>query len=289
MTILVIDAPCLCHMARHTLGELTWENVKTGVIFGFLKRVLFYAEKYETNKFIFTWDSKKSFRSQIFPDYKIKRKQATKELTEDEIMIMKEEFKQFTILRQIVIPNLGFKNNFVQTGYESDDLIAVAVSSSIKDKKIIISSDNDMLQLLTSDVKIYNPMSKKEVTEESFRNAWGIDPSLWSEAKSISGCGTDDVPGVKGVKEKTAIKFLKGEMKASSELFWRIKNSEELIQRNRKLVSLPYEGTQSLKVDFNETFKLTNFKAIFSQYGCYSFMKNPLLQKWIDCLGVIYE
>lgn len=285
MLIVVIDALCLCHMARHTLGDLTWENVQTGVIFGFLKRILQFAEKYETNKFIFTWDSKKSHRRQFFPDYKSDRRNHKKEMTPEELVFLKTELKQFTTIRQIILPNMGFKNSFIQTGYESDDLIAVAVSSNVKGEKVIVSSDNDMLQLLKSDVKIYNPFSKKEVTVEDFKAKWGIEPEQWKEVKSIGGCSTDSVPGIKGVKEKTAIKFLKGEMKASSDLFWRIKSGEDIIERNRKLVSLPYVGTKSLKIDFDERFDINNIKAVFAHYGCYSFLKDPLLQKWIDCLG----
>ena len=78
---------------------------------GFLKKILEYAEKFNTNEFVFCWDSRHAYRKWVYPDYKRARREGktTEELSEIEIM-----FKQFVQLRRKILPELGFKNIYYQ-------------------------------------------------------------------------------------------------------------------------------------------------------------------------------
>ena len=72
--ILLVDSNSICHQAKHSMGNLTWEEKEVGIIFGFLRQLLSLAKTFETNKFVFVWDSRISLRTKMFPDYKKTRK-----------------------------------------------------------------------------------------------------------------------------------------------------------------------------------------------------------------------
>jgi 5'-3' exonuclease len=91
---------------------------------------------------------------------------------------------------------------------------------------------------------MYNPGKKKAVTLQSFSKETGLEPWEWAKVKAIGGCKTDEVPGIPGVGEKTAIKYILGKLKPDSAAYKAIKANKEIITRNRKLVELPFEGTQ---------------------------------------------
>src|SRR3990167_5779831 len=159
---LVIDSNFLCYRALFTMGELSADEARTGVIFGFLLEVLKLAKKFNTNKFFFCWDSRKSKRRRIYPDYK----QRGKEKTPDEIVLIKEAYQQFTILRTEILLAMGFRNNFIQAGLESDDLMACLSLIPKNRPMTIVSPDEDLLQMLDYGVDIWT--GKKLVTRDSF-------------------------------------------------------------------------------------------------------------------------
>jgi len=138
MKYILFDCSFLCHRARFTTGALD-----NGVIFGFLSSVIDICEAFECYNPIFIWDSKKSHRKKIFPYYKKKRR---KDLTPEELLELKECFRQMDVLRSEIIPDMGFKNSFRQTGLEGDDLIAKIVldMNNSKHRFIIVSSDQDL-------------------------------------------------------------------------------------------------------------------------------------------------
>jgi DNA polymerase I len=250
MNTLIIDSNFLCHQARYTMPKLTTDKeAPTEITFGFLKRILHLAKEFDTNRFVFCWDSKRSVRKELFSDYKANRK---KEKSEFEKKIDNAVYSQFTLLRKEVLPALGFSNNFVQAGYESDDLIASIVFDERNkcDNPIVVTSDEDLFQLL-SHCSVYNPTKRLVLTEESFKTWWGISPQDWVQVKAIAGCKSDNVPGVRGVGEGRAIQYLLNTLNEKSGSF---KNITEFLktseyERNIKLVSLPYKGTKSFKID----------------------------------------
>lgn len=238
---LILDVHYLAHRAFHTGQELTWKGQATGVIFGLLKAISTFKDQFDTDRVAFCFEHKHLFRRDIFPAYKEHRR--GKMSDED-----KHNYTQLGIqihaLRGNYLPTIGFRNIFCVHGMESDDLMAaIACGLPETEEAILITSDMDLLQCLRSNVTIYSPQKQKLFTEHWFKKEYGLRPSQWAVVKAMAGCHGDGVPGIGGIGEKTALAYLRGELK-KGKAFEKIKSEEAkiTIQRNRRLVQLPYEG-----------------------------------------------
>ena len=244
--LIIVDSHALGHQVKHSLGELTYDDLQIGVIYGFLFRVLYLARMFDTNLFAFAWDSRDSKRKKLYPEYGRKKK----ELTEDEKFEESQVYKQFNMLRENVLPALGFKNNYIQEGMEGDDIVASVVinyatsSDEIEDKPVVISSDNDLYQLLLY-CDMYILKSKSVFTAEDFIEKYDVKPSQWADVKSLAGCSGDGVPGVPGVGKVKAIEYIKGTLN-KGKIKERILTNPDLIALTRRLVTLPFEGTEDI-------------------------------------------
>lgn len=266
MKIMIIDGSALCHMMFHALPSMSFEGVNTSIIFGFLTKLLHYQQKFDADRIVFAWDSKKSKREEIFPEYKRVRKEAREKQTEEEKELAKPIKVQFSLIRKEILPDLGFSNIFYQDGYEGDDIIA-SVCKNYKEREIIIiSSDSDLYQLITERHLMFNIRNRVMITEEAIFNTYGIYPHKFADMKGISGCITDNVPGVPGIGDKTAIKYLCGDLKRTSKTYQNIVNSSELIEKTRKLVVLPFEGVDSFVVK-PDTCTLEKWQEVIKSYG----------------------
>jgi len=247
-TYLVIDVSNLAHRAFHTTGGLSYGDQSTGVLFGLFRDIVTLKELFGVDRFAFCFDSRTHKRHEIFSEYKNNRR---RELTEEEAERYSELYEQLRQFRTDHLPYIGFENVFHEEGYEADDLMAsICCNLRSEDKAIIISSDQDLFQLLKhNSVSIWNPIQKKAISETSFRKMYDIDACNWNEVKAIAGCSGDGVPGVPGVGEKTAIKYLNMMLKTDSKKFEAILRSEEMIVRNMKLVTLPFDGTPILELN----------------------------------------
>lgn len=277
--MIIIDANSICHAAKHSMGNLSWREKETGVIFGFLQQVLSLSRTMGTNEFIFTWDSHVSFRKEIYPDYKKSRKRELK--TEDEQRLDDIAYSQFTELRTYVLPKIGFINNFMQEGFEADDLIAKIVQDHSENVEFfaIVSSDEDLYQLLRKNVYMYSTKKKQSYTINNLWNDYRISPADWAEVKAIGGCTTDCVPGIPGVGEKTAAKYLTRRLNVTSQAYKKIKDNSALIDFNRKLVKLPLAGTPELAFS-RDDLCFENFLVICEQYGFRSFLDEKRRKEW---------
>jgi 5'-3' exonuclease len=259
------------------MRELSHHDLATGVIFGFLSRVLVLAHKFKTNDIVFCWDSKSSVRKKLYPEYKAQRR---KDKTEKELAELEIAVKQFTTLRRKILPAIGFRNVFVQKGLEADDLIAKTVIKK-EGRFVIVAADEDLFQLLEwFNVRMYIPTKKKIMTRERFAEEYGISPGYWYAVKQIAGCSSDNVKGVQGVGEKTAIKYLTKTLKYTSKAYKEITNRENagLFARNLELVMLPHWATKEIERVDNE-FSIKGFKKVCRKYGMESFL-GPKLRQW---------
>jgi hypothetical protein len=155
--------------------------------------------------------------------------------------------RQVEEVKSRVLPECGFGNVFYQDGYEADDLIASVVRNLPGgDEAVVVSADKDLLQLLADGrVCVWDPNRKFCHTERTFRQDFGLDPADWRRVKAIAGCSTDDVPGcARGLGEKTAAKFLRGELAEDSRFYETIQRWLEsaAYRRNLSLVTLPLPG-----------------------------------------------
>jgi len=256
---LLLDCNYLCHRAKHATGNLSHGGDATGTIYGLLQSLSGFQDIFNTSRFVFCWDSKFNKRKDFYPRYKANRQKQKKEYTKEEIKFERAFRKQMQKLRMLYLPMIGFKNIFVQKGYESDDIMAeISLHSIAKDDEaIIITSDKDLYQCIESNVSIFNPQTNKILTYQGFFKRYGIEPMLWSMVKSLAGCTTDNVRGIEGVGEKRAVQFLLNELNPNSAAYKAIKSSKgnRISNRNLFLVVLPMDGINQFELEEDELSK----------------------------------
>jgi len=279
MRYIVIDCHFLCHRAKNSYCDKADIGNQSEIIFGFLKQVMDFADKFKTNKFIFCWDSVESKRKGIFPGYKVKPK---KEVEKEDFDFNTKCFSQFDKLRDEILPLIGFTNNFQQKGYEADDIVAQIVSS-YEAEFIVITRDNDFMQLL-SWCDIFDPISNKYTTSTSFFDETGINCQRWAAVKSIAGCKGDTVPGIVGVGVTNAIKYLDGNLKSSSKKYQLIMQNPETVELTRKLVTLPFPGTE-VPILLEDEFNFDNFYSMCNRLCVDQLLDRRSMSWWRNFLG----
>jgi len=257
---------------------LSWEEHATGVIFGFLRQIQQLAEEFPNSRFAFAWDSRRSFRRNVYPIYKEKPEMEDPEM----IDLLNSGKPQFSTIRFDILPRLGFNNNFMQRGLEADDIIACITRDHAQnmDHTYIVSSDEDLFQLLRKNVSIYNPREKKVYTEEDFKRDKGIFPTDWPYVKAVAGCNSDNVKGIKGVGEKTVLKVLTGGITHG-------KKFQEIINYNPDfnldLVKLPHAKTRPVTLVW-DNLNMDEFEPLCLDFGFSSFLRKETYNKWKNIL-----
>lgn len=283
MKILICDSNAMCHRAKHTTGEMKFNENGTGCIYGFFTQLLTMLKKYKPDYIAFAWDSKTSLRKEMFPEYKAKRAKAKKDKAKAEQAFDKACYAQFYEIQEEILPAIGFKNNFRIKGFEGDDLIASICLNNVG-KKIVATSDNDMFQLLNDDVIIYDIRKKQDFTAENFRDVYKITADNWAEVKALAGCDSDEVPGIQGVGIQTAIKYTQGLINHKYATYKKITEDTCVVERNRKLVTLPLKGTPVIKLVKQDQYDFQQMKTIFMDYGFRS-LCGEKFDEWRTLLG----
>jgi 5'-3' exonuclease len=261
---------------------LSFDELRTDIIYSFLNQLLTISEELDCPRVVFVWDSKRNYRKRKYSWYKNRPTVEDEEVQE----IYNAVYPQFSTIRRRIVPSLGFKNNFIVSGFEADDLMASIVQNNPGYEFVIATRDNDILQLLDKKCSIYDYQSKRMKTEDTFEKEWGIKPGQWSEIKSIAGCVSDTVPGVYRVGEKTASAYIRGDLKKTHKTYKAIISNKEIIDRNRPIVKLPYEGTPVIKLKNNWKLDYVNFYAVFEEYGMNSFMTTDSIYRWQRAFNV---
>jgi DNA polymerase-1 len=279
MKSVIVDAHCICHKEKHAKKDLAFEGVGTGVIFGFMQEILKLARTFETNRLLFAWDSPHSQRKTVYPSYKNNRKEVT---DPEQIELDRITRPQFEVIRTRVLKDLGFTNSWQADGLEADDLIASIVKNN-EGIFYIASADEDLYQLLTPGIAMYKPHKKTTYHYDDFIREFEIDPSQWNMVKALAGCSSDAVPGIVGVGEKTAIRFLLGKLKPGSKAFNSIvaaKSENGFLTRNLKLVTLPFPTTPAIFVNRLDKPSLDGYIETCQRYGLNTLMESDAIRKW---------
>lgn len=280
MKWVLIDLSSIAYRAMHTTGDLSSEDIPTGVMFGFFQQLYEICTNppVNSNKILIFADSKHSYRKKAFPDYKEKRKENR---TEEEINQIKTMYKQVNKLKNKILPKLGFPV-YKQVGIESDDLIAYVADkfTKKKEKGIIITSDGDLYQCINEYIKWYDPQRNLLMNEKSFEEKYEIKTTDWWFVKALAGCASDNVPGLKGVGQKGAIKYIKGEMPEHHKQFQTISNNEDEITKWTKLVKLPHDKTKSFKIK-KPKYNKRLFFSFCKHYNILSYLESKRKNQWI--------
>lgn len=274
--LLVLDCHYLCHRAFHAQRDLSWKGIATGVIFGFMKSLRHLKHQFMTDRIAFCFESPVIHRKKDFPDYK-KRRGREKEEPERK-KARSELCRQIEALRLEYLPTCGFRNIFYEHGFESDDVMAVISNqATLEEPVILVTSDADLYQCLRYHrVQIFSPHKNQLMSERWFRDEFGIAPPQWAMVKAIAGCGTDEVPGIEGVGEVTALKFLRNQLPHHSPVLAKIIGpyGRSIVRRNRKLVELPYPGCPVPKIQKDE-LDLTGWETVCHNLGFKSLVDMP--------------
>jgi 5'-3' exonuclease len=280
--VIVFDSNYICHVAKHAMKGLSYDNYDTGVIFGFLSQVVKLGEMFDSGKFVFAWDSESSLRRDMYPDYKAKRR---RNKSEDDIALDNMAYPQFHRLEKTILPALGFRNIFSAKGYEADDIIASIVKGN-NHNFVIASSDKDIWQLLRKNVMIHHPAAHKTITIESFISEYGFYPTLWPKVLALAGDSSDGIEGIPGVGLKRAVEYVRGN--ATPGAFWvaRIQspNGQAIVTRNMQLIKLPFSRVPSFNITWGP-FNFQTFEEVCLEYGLFSFLKKVGFERWRKVFG----
>ena len=172
----------------------------TNALYGFINMMNKIIKEEEPNYILVAFDKGKSFRHNKYDFYKGGRNATPEELKE-----------QFPKAKEI-LDAMGIKH-FEIDNYEADDIIGTV--SRIVDEEdqfiaTIISSDKDLLQLISDevDVKLLKTSGFVRMDTQEFMNTYGVEPIKMIDLKALMGDASDNIPGVKGIGEKTAINLL---------------------------------------------------------------------------------
>lgn len=199
--LFLLDANSFCYRAFFAVkADLTTSyGQPTGAVFGFLNIVKKILKENSPDYLCACFDvSRNTFRKDKFADYK-KGRAAMPEALVSQMGIIKEILSAYNFY------------TFEKEGFEADDIIAtVAKKASGNFSVFIVSSDKDMLQLVGDDVKVYNPYHDEPVFDKDAVSArFGVEPQNIADIVALTGDKIDNIPGVKGVGEKTASGLIK--------------------------------------------------------------------------------
>ncbi len=288
----LIDGSGYIFRAYYALPPLSRKSdgLPTGAVSGFCSMLFKLLEDSKSNQnlqkpthFAVIFDSaRKTFRNEIYSDYKANRSEAPDDLA-----------PQFEYIRKSVLafnlPSVDLPN------YEADDLIATYVDQILKKgaKVTIVSSDKDLMQLYKKGVRIFDPMKNKFITDDDVVKKFGVDSSKVIDVQSLAGDSSDNVPGVPGIGIKTAAELinkygtLENLLKSAHEIKQN-KRRETLIENkdkaliSKKLVTLDHNSPVDRELS---EFKLQNI----DKDKLYKFLRemefNRLLSSAISAYG----
>jgi len=225
----LIDGSGYIFRAYYALPPLSRKSdgLPTGAVSGFCSMLFKLLEDsrsddsiHKPTHFAVIFDSaKKNFRNDIYTEYKANRSETPEDLA-----------PQFEYIRKAVkafsLPSIELIN------YEADDLIATYAKQIVDAgaKVTVISSDKDLMQLVSDKIRLYDPMKNKVLGENEVFEKFGVKPNQVIDVQSLAGDSSDNIPGVPGIGVKTAAELI-NKYKTLDIL---LKNIEEIPQNKRR-------------------------------------------------------
>ena len=238
----LIDGSGYIFRAYYALPPLSRKSdgLPTGAVSGFCSMLFKLLEDSKSKEnlqkpthFAVIFDSaRKTFRNEIYSDYKANRSEAPEDLA-----------PQFEYIRKSV---LAFNLPSVELiNYEADDLIATYVDKILRKgaKATIVSSDKDLMQLYKKNVRIFDPMKNKFISNEDVKNKFGVGPEKVIDVQALAGDSSDNVPGVPGIGVKTAAELinkygnLENLLKSATEIKQNKRRETIIENKNKALIS----------------------------------------------------
>ena len=224
--LVLVDGSSYLYRAFHAFPPLTNSaGEPTGAMYGVLNMLKSLISQVQPSHIAVVFDAKgKTFRDEMFEQYKSHRPPMPDDLR-------KQIQPLHDIIRALGIPLL------VIEGVEADDVIGtLAVAASKANQKVLISTgDKDMAQLVDDNIMLINTMNNTLLDREAVIEKYGIPPELIIDYLALMGDSADNIPGVAGVGEKTALGLLQG-----------IGSMAEIYANLNKVAELPIRGAKKL-------------------------------------------
>ena len=224
--LVLVDGSSYLYRAFHAFPPLTNSaGEPTGAMYGVLNMLKSLISQVQPSHIAVVFDAKgKTFRDEMFEQYKSHRPPMPDDLR-------KQIQPLHDIIRALGIPLL------VIEGVEADDVIGtLAVEASKANQKVLISTgDKDMAQLVDDNIMLINTMNNTLLDREAVIEKYGIPPELIIDYLALMGDSADNIPGVAGVGEKTALGLLQG-----------IGSMAEIYANLDKVAELPIRGAKKL-------------------------------------------
>ena len=203
--LVIIDGKSVFYRGYYAMGALSlFDGTPTGGVYGFAAIAMEIVKKLNPTKVVVAWDSKTSVskRRAIYPEYKAGRVKPGEDF-----------YTQIPLLEEL-IHDLGW--NFVEIdNYEADDIIGTLSREADEAgdwETYIISSDLDMLQIVDDNTHMWRILKGfsniEQIDVAEFETKYGIKKAQFLDLKSLKGDTSDNIPGVPGIGEKTAVKLL---------------------------------------------------------------------------------
>lgn len=267
-TFLIIDANNVAARNFFGMEPMGYKGVRTEAVYGFFRDLIKLRADYRTEQVIVCFDGKTSNRKQMLPTYKSSREKMKADLAK---LFPHRDWKYMISQLEVLYHTLklcGLRNVFREDGFEADDLIAGIVKDGMfkSHQGVIVSRDQDLYQCLRKRVVLHDPKTGVVTTRARFKKEWGVTPNQWDYVKAIAGDTTDDIEGVDGVAEKTAAKFVRGDLPKNGKLYQRIESQRSKWITNLPLVSLPLPGTPECPV-YQQKFDRGLWEKALTQIG----------------------
>ncbi len=200
-TLYLIDGSSYVYRAYHAIrsGLQNSKGLPTNAVFGFCKMLTKLMEEKNPAYLAVLFDMKgPTFRHELYAEYKANRPPMPEELA-----------MQLPYIRQIVegyrIPLLSVQ------GYEADDLMGTLARQARSEgfSVVLVTGDKDFIQLLTENISLWDTMKDKVKTPAAVRKEMGIEPEQMTDVMALWGDTSDNIPGVPGIGQKTALSLIK--------------------------------------------------------------------------------
>ncbi len=195
----LVDGSGYIFRAYHGLPPMTRrDGTPVNAVFGFSQMLLKLIADLETDYIAVIFDAaRKNYRNDIYADYKANRPEAPDDL-----------IPQFPLIRDAT---RAFNVACIEMeGYEADDLIATYAKAAVAngDEVTVVSSDKDLMQLVSDKVTMLDPMKQKRIAAPEVFEKFGVTPDKVQDVLALAGDAVDNVPGVPGIGYKTAAELI---------------------------------------------------------------------------------
>ena len=234
--LILVDGSAYIFRAYYGLPPMNRaDGTPINAVFGFTNMLVKLIEDYSNDKMIVIFDAaRENFRNEIYPEYKANRGDAPDDL-----------IPQFPLIRECVksfnIPQLEIE------GFEADDIIATYVNLAEKNKieTIIVSSDKDLMQLVSENVTMLDPMKNKKIEIKDVEDKFGVQPDKVIFIQALTGDKVDNIPGAPGIGPKTASQLIN----QFNDIDGLIKNLDKIKQEKRRNILTEAENDIRLSLE----------------------------------------